>query len=110
MVSDAIWIAQRALRAGDTPFSMEGLARSLRRLVSRFCRGANPRAKSGVCRVARRHLYFSFASRKLIQPGAGIFHAETYISTQPAEALEEARIPDPHEDEERSPSAVAPSG
>jgi len=40
----------------------------------------------------------------------GIFDAETYISTQPAQALEEARVPDSHEDEERGCSAVAPPG
>jgi len=42
--------------------------------------------------------------------GAGIFDAETYISTQPAQALEEARVPDSHEDQERGRSAVAPPG
>src|ERR1019366_1293407 len=47
---------------------------------------------------------------KVIQSGARIFDAETYISTQQAQALEEARVPDPHEDEERGRSAVAPPG
>jgi hypothetical protein len=46
----------------------------------------------------------------LIQSGAGIFDAETYISTQQAQALEEARVPDSYEDEERSCRAVAPPG
>jgi ribonuclease P protein component len=46
----------------------------------------------------------------LIQSGAGIFDAETYISTEPAQALEEARVPDSHEDQERGRSAVAPPG
>ena len=59
---------------------------------------------------AARHLYFSFASRQLIQSGAGIFHAQTYISTQPAQALEKARVPDSDEDEERSQGAVAAPG
>ena len=45
-----------------------------------------------------------------MQSGAGIFNAETYISTQPAQALEEARVPDSHEDEKRGRSAVAPPG
>jgi hypothetical protein len=45
-----------------------------------------------------------------MQSGAGIFDAETYISTQPAQALEEARVPDSHEDQERGRSAVAPPG
>ena len=62
-----------------------------------------------------RHLYLRFALGKSIQSfrlskGAGIFDAETYISTQPAQALEEARVPDSHEDEERGRSAVAPPG
>jgi protein-disulfide isomerase-like protein with CxxC motif len=47
---------------------------------------------------------------KVIQSGARIFDAETYISTQQAQALEEARVPDSHEDEERGRSAVAPPG
>ena len=46
----------------------------------------------------------------VIQSGAGIFDAETYISTQQAQALEEARVPDSHEDQERGRSAVAPPG
>src|SRR5580692_8968737 len=46
----------------------------------------------------------------LIQSGAGIFDAETYISTQQAQALEEARVPDSYEDEERGCRAVAPPG
>ena len=58
----------------------------------------------------RRHLYFSFASRHLIELGAAIFHAETYISTQPAETLEKARVPDADEDEKRSQGVVAPPG
>src|ERR1700722_17911507 len=45
-----------------------------------------------------------------IQSGAGIFDAETYISTQPAQALEKARVPDSHEDQKRGQSAVAPPG
>lgn len=45
-----------------------------------------------------------------MQLGAGIFDAETYISTQPAQALEEARVPDSHEDEKRGRSAVASPG
>ena len=57
-----------------------------------------------------RHLYLRFALSQLIQSGAGIFDAETYISTQPAQALEEARVPDSHEDEKRGRSAVAPPG
>src|SRR5215469_5986577 len=61
-------------------------------------------------RGAYAHLYLSFASRLLIQSGAGIFHAETYISTQPAQALEKARVPDSDEDQERSSSAVASPG
>jgi ribonuclease P protein component len=55
--------------------------------------------------LARRYsLIFSNRFSK----GAGIFDAETYISTQPAQAFEEARVPDSHEDEERGRSAVAP--
>jgi ribonuclease P protein component len=46
----------------------------------------------------------------LIQSGAGIFDAETYISTQQAQALEEAWVPDSYEDEEWSCCAVAPPG
>jgi hypothetical protein len=65
----------------------------------------SPFAASGA-----RHLYLPFASSELIQSGAGIFDAETYISTQPAQALEEARVPDSHEDQERGRSAVAPPG
>lgn len=57
--------------------------------------------------LARRYsLIFSNRYSK----GAGIFDAETYISTQPAQAFEEARFPDSHEDEERGRSAVAPPG
>jgi ribonuclease P protein component len=63
-----------------------------------------------VCWGSQRHLYLPFASRKLIHSGAGIFNAETHISTQPAQALEEARVPDSHEDQERGRSAVAPPG
>ena len=57
-----------------------------------------------------RHLYLRFAFRLVVQSGARIFDAETYISTQQAQALEEARVPDSHEDQERSRSAVAPPG
>jgi hypothetical protein len=46
----------------------------------------------------------------VIQSGAGIFDAETYISTQPAQALKEARVPDSHEDQKRGQGAVAPPG
>src|SRR6267143_5433468 len=56
------------------------------------------------------HLYLRFASSHLIRSGAGIFDAETYISTQQAQALEEARVPDSHEDQERGRSAVSPPG
>jgi hypothetical protein len=59
---------------------------------------------------SQRHLYLRFASSHLIRSGAGIFDAETYISAQQAQALEEARVPDSHEDEERSCGAVAPAG
>jgi ribonuclease P protein component len=45
---------------------------------------------------------------QLIQSGARILDAETYISTQQAQALEKARVPDSYEDEERSCCAVAP--
>jgi len=38
------------------------------------------------------------------------FHAETYISTQPAQTLEKARVPHPNEDQERGQGAVAPPG
>src|SRR5271157_2336524 len=55
------------------------------------------------------HLFSNRFSTRFSK-GAGIFDAETYISTQPAQALEEARVPDPHEDEERGRSAVAPPG
>ena len=58
----------------------------------------------------RRHLYLPFASSKLMQSGAKIFDAETYISTQPAQALEEARLPDSHEDQKRGRGPVAPPG
>src|SRR5208282_1453418 len=59
---------------------------------------------------AARHLYLRFALSHLMQSGAGIFDAETYISTQPAQALEEARVPDSHEDQERSRRALPPAG
>ena len=62
-------------------------------------------AASGAC-----HLYLLFALGQPIQSGAGIFDAETYISTQQAQALKEARVPDPHEDEKRGCRAVAPPG
>ena len=61
-------------------------------------------------RHAHRHLYLPFALVELIQSGAGIFDAETYISTQPAQALEKARVPDSHEDQERGQGAVASPG
>ena len=51
-----------------------------------------------------------FALMPLMQPGAGIFHAETYFSTQPAQAFEKARVPDSDEDQERGQGAVAPPG
>ncbi len=51
-----------------------------------------------------------FAISQPIRSGAGIFDAETYISTQQAQALEEARVPDPDEDQERGGGAVAPPG
>src|ERR1017187_2595368 len=51
-------------------------------------------ASLGVCRRSPRHLYLPFASSKLMQSGAKIFDAETYISTQPAQArLGEAGFP-----------------
>jgi hypothetical protein len=40
----------------------------------------------------------------------GILDAETYISTQQTQALEEARVPDSDEDQERSCGAFAPPG
>jgi hypothetical protein len=62
-------------------------------------------AASGAC-----HLYLLFALGQPIQSGAGIFDAETYISTQQAQALKEARFPYSYEDEEWSCRAVAPPG
>src|ERR1039457_6777850 len=59
--------------------------------------------------LGARHLYLLLVLSQRIQSGAGIFDAETYISTQPAQALEEAGVPDSHEDEERGPSAIAPA-
>jgi hypothetical protein len=59
---------------------------------------AGLRAVNPFAGYARPNLYSLFALSQLIQSGAGIFDAETYISTQPAQALEEARVPDSHED------------
>ena len=59
---------------------------------------------------SQRHLYLRLASSHLIRSGAGIFDAETYISAQQAQALEEARVPDSHEDQERGCGVVAPAG
>jgi|ERR1700722_5176118 hypothetical protein len=46
----------------------------------------------------------------LIQAGARDFNAETYISTQQAQALKKARVPDSHENEKWSCRAVTPPG
>ena len=43
-----------------------------------------------------RHLYFQFALGQSILSGATTFHAETDFSTQPAQTLEEARLPRSH--------------
>ncbi len=66
--------------------------------------------KSGFAASGARRLYLRFALRQLIQSGAGIFDAETYISTQQTQALEEARVPDSYEDQERSCRVIASPG
>src|SRR5947209_13376533 len=59
--------------------------------------------------TAPRHLYSSFALIPSTQSGAPTFHAQTYIPTQPAQAIQEARISHAHEDPGRPESSFPPS-
>lgn len=54
------------------------------------------------------HLYSTFGSRPLNESGAATFHAEAYIPTQPAQAIEEARISLAHEDPGRPEGSFPP--
>ena len=54
-------------------------------------------------------LYFQFALTPKKESGAPTFHAETYIPTQSAQAVQEARIPHAHEDPGRPESSFPPS-
>ena len=54
------------------------------------------------------HLYCWFAIRLTNRSGASTFHAQTYIPTQPAQAIEEARLSHAHEDPGRPEGASAP--
>ncbi len=80
--------------------SGETWARNFLLLSSTFRRpvGRNPRAD----------LYLQFALRPTNESGAAIFHAQAYIPTQPAQAIEEARLSRAHEDPGRPESSVAP--
>ena len=54
-------------------------------------------------------LYLRFALTLSKQSGAATFHAQTYIPTQPAQAVQEAWIPHAHEDPGRPESSFPPS-
>jgi len=54
-------------------------------------------------------LYLRFALTLSKQSGAATFHAQTYIPTQPAQAVQEAWIPYAHEDPGRPESSFPPS-
>src|SRR5579864_3501360 len=58
--------------------------------------------------IAPRHLYSSFVLRPSTESGAAIFHAQAYIPTQPAQAIQEARISHAHEDPGRPEGAFPP--
>lgn len=49
--------------------------------------GVLPTTRPAFAGESHRHLYLQFAFSQLIQSGAGIFDAETYISTQQTQAL-----------------------
>jgi hypothetical protein len=55
-----------------------------------------------------RHLYSSFVLIPSTESGAATFHAQAYIPTQPAQAVQEARIPHAHEDPGRPKSSISP--
>jgi hypothetical protein len=54
------------------------------------------------------HLYLKFIRRPSNQSGDSTFHAQTHVPTEPAQAIEEARIPLAHEDPRRPESSLAP--
>jgi hypothetical protein len=74
-------------------------------LRGRVARGhtGNPFAPGGSC-----HLYYWFAIRLSNRSGASTFHAQAYIPTQPAQAIEEAWLSHAHEDPGRPEGAIAP--
>jgi ribonuclease P protein component len=58
--------------------------------------------------MAAGHLYSSFVLSPSFVSGAAIFHAQAYIPTQPAQAIEEAWLSRAHEDPGRPESAFPP--
>ncbi len=54
-------------------------------------------------------LYLWFALRPLNEPGASTFHAQAYIPTQPAQAIEDTRISRAHEDPGRQEGNFPPA-
>src|ERR1035438_7284680 len=53
-------------------------------------------------------LYLRFALTLSNESGARTFHAQAYIPTQPAQAIEEARLSHAHEDPRRSEGSSTP--
>ena len=70
---------------------------------SHVCASASEFGTSAV-----RDLYSEFALRALHESGAARFHAQAYIPTQPAQAIQEARISHAHEDPGRPEGSIPP--
>src|SRR5579863_2468779 len=59
--------------------------------------------------VVGRDLYLRFALTLLKESGAATLHAQAYIPTQPAQAIEDTRISRAHEDPGRQEGNFPPS-
>src|SRR5258708_19779687 len=57
-----------------------------------------PTTGSPFAPIAPRHLYSLFALTPSNESGAATFHAQPYIPTQPAQAIQQARLSHAHED------------
>src|SRR5258708_33560443 len=67
-----------------------------------------PTTGSPFAPIAPRHLYSLFALTPSNESGAATFHAQAYIPTQPAQAIQEARLSHAHKDPRRQEGDFPP--
>jgi hypothetical protein len=70
--------------------------------------GGKLRSHSSFVSNAAADLYFWFALTPSNKSGAAIFHAQTHVPTESAQAIEEARVSHAHEDSGRPESTFPP--